>query len=263
MNNHAGGYGGAMTIDRAGIVTITASTFTRNDIGGGDGGAIDLEEQGGALKIAGSKFIGNGAFYAGGAVLIYNGNNNSVAISKSIFANNNSDGCGGALCLGSNLPVGAVTLSGVILRGNDSSTGNGGGALVNGSTLTVTKSVITHNSATDGGGLYVDSALIMTSSTVRFNTAGTNGGGVFFSAGKISLSCFEANGVGVYDLNGSSSPTDSVVTGNWWGAIDGPGGPDGPGSGDGYDAGSGSPYTTLTWLKAPPALPPCAAVLIP
>lgn len=71
------------------------------------------------------------------------------------------------------------------------------GGILNGGTLTVSKSTISGNTAYDGGGIYNQLGILTVSnSTINANTASRNGGGVFATR------------------NGSVTITDSTISGN-------------------------------------------------
>ena len=78
--------------------------------------------------------------------------------------------------------AGELTLSRVVVTGNQANGGAGGGIFSggDGSSLTVAQSAITGNTAaTLGGGIALDGPLTLTDSTVSGNTAGTIGGGIY------------------------------------------------------------------------------------
>ncbi|HYU33220.1 MAG TPA: CSLREA domain-containing protein [Thermoanaerobaculia bacterium] len=78
--------------------------------------------------------------------------------------------------------AGVLTLSRVLVTGNNAGAGAGGGIYSSGggSSLTVAQSAVTGNSAaTLGGGIALDGALTLTDSTISGNLAGTIGGGIY------------------------------------------------------------------------------------
>ena len=84
-----------------------------------------------------------------------------------------------------------ITLKGVVLSGN-TTTSSGGGAIMTGAQMTIDSSTISDNHANGsngkGGGLYANGGnLTITNSTISGNAAGSIGGGIFQFAGSVSL----------------------------------------------------------------------------
>jgi CSLREA domain-containing protein len=128
------------------------------------------------------------------------------------------------------IPTSTVGLSGVTIR-NGNVTSSGGGIFGStGSSLTLTNSTVTGNTAFDhGGGILIDGALTLTGSTVSNNTANSdasgdgNGGGIYIWPGNntvtLTNSTISGNSAffgGGYYTDGSSSVTltDSTISGN-------------------------------------------------
>jgi CSLREA domain-containing protein len=98
------------------------------------------------------------------------------------------------------LNTGTLTLTGVMLTGNQAHQGGGVAHVppVRTSTLTLVNTTIDDNEASDGGGLYVDSfrtSVGITGSTISNNTVAFGGGGI-------------------YNVNGTLVITNSTVSGN-------------------------------------------------
>lgn len=112
-----------------------------------------------------------------------------------------------------------LTLAGLeILNGNNA---NGGGVAAD--ILTVRDSVIASNIASNGGGIYAYSSLTMTTSTVSNNSAsGSGGGGIAGDVPMtISASTISGNSGGGISGAGSSITIDnSTISGNAGGGID-------------------------------------------
>ncbi|MEZ4870007.1 MAG: DUF4347 domain-containing protein [Caldilineaceae bacterium] len=91
-----------------------------------------------------------------------------------------------------------VTLTNMIITGGDATAGggdgNGGGVLVDGSTVFLLDTTIDGNRATNGGGIYLGSTVTCgTGCSIANNAATANGGGVFINATTLT-STFHLNG---------------------------------------------------------------------
>jgi hypothetical protein len=110
-----------------------------------------------------------------------------------------------------------LTLAGLTI-GNANNAGNGGGVAAD--ILTVRDGVITGNHATNGGGIYAFSSLTMTSSTVSNNSASFSGGGI---AGDVpmTISGSTINGNSPTGILGEPVTIDnSTISGNTGPGID-------------------------------------------
>ncbi len=156
---------------------------------------------------------------AGGAILI-NGAGN-LTLRDVTLINNSAGGNGGAI-----FNAGKVTLESSQVLSNTAQELGGGiynYGLAN-AELTVTESVIAHNSAAGydgGGGIYNSGKLTMRSSTLADNSGATLGGGLSTSATaavlleSVTLSGNRANsGAALYASQGSITATNSTVSGN-------------------------------------------------
>ena len=80
----------------------------------------------------------------------------------------------------------AAVVSGVTISGGHLASANGGGIDVITSTLLLSGSVLTNNSAASGGGLYSSGRLTVTNSTIRNNQASADGGGLYINANDVA-----------------------------------------------------------------------------
>jgi predicted outer membrane repeat protein len=194
--NSAGyGYGGA--IYNEGTLTVTDSTFSGNTAtsstnGYGYGGAIDNK---GMLTVTNSTFSGNGAGYGGA---IYNASDSTLDVSNSIFLGNSAFFSGGALYNAGNNGDGIA--AGTLAVTDSTFSGNNGGAIHNeGGTLTVTNCTFTSHYATaidNGIGPNIGGTLTVTNSTFSGNNGGAiyNEGGGVLATTMVTNSTFSGNG---------------------------------------------------------------------
>jgi len=117
-----------------------------------------------------------------------------------------------------------LTLSGVTIFNGNNAGGGGGG--VAGDILTVRDSVIGGNIAANGGGIYAFTSLMMTTSTVSNNSASSLGGGgiagdvpMTISSSTISHNS-ASNGGGIYAQGGAITIDNSTISSNTGSAID-------------------------------------------
>jgi hypothetical protein len=184
------GSGGAIWV-HGGSLDIEDSTVDRN-YASGRGGALFVD--GGQALVARCTFASNTAGFSGGGISVFN-DGVTLTVIDSTFASNRagtftSDGEGGAIDL--NYLYNSIgTVSGSTFVGNSS--GGGGGAISNGSTLTVTNSTLTQNTAgfnQAGGailGRYYASTSFVRSTTLKHVTIAGNtaslGGGLYNETG--------------------------------------------------------------------------------
>jgi CSLREA domain-containing protein len=113
-----------------------------------------------------------------------------------------------------------INISGVTIRNGGS--GDVGGGIFNGGTLTLTNSTVSGNKADeDGGGIFNLGTLTLTNSTVSGNNAGDDGGGVFnVTGGTAMLTSITVSGNNAGDggggirNSGTLTLTNSTVSGN-------------------------------------------------
>ena len=170
-----------------GALTLTASSISGNSAAGG--GAI-WTTYGTLVQVTDSTLSGNSATTGyGGAIF---SNHSTVTLTRSTLSGNSANGTGGAI----NMDEGSllVTLSTI---SDNSARGNGGGGISISSTssLTVTGSTISGNSAprtsfpAHGGGIRItgSTAVTITGSTISDNSASGNGGGIWQRYGSLAL----------------------------------------------------------------------------
>jgi hypothetical protein len=99
-------------------------------------------------------------------------------------------------------------------------TGNDGGGIDNGGTLSVTNGTFSGNSAFEGGGIYNTGTLSVTNSTFSGNSTGGGGGGIFNNGGTLtvtnstlSANSASLNGGGIAN-GGTLTVTNSTFAGN-------------------------------------------------
>ncbi len=171
-NNQASNFasGGAVSLYRAGYLTVVDSTFTGNS-GFDQGGGISVR-QSGNVTITGSTFESNVAFTAGAVAVT--GSVNQVEISNSRFQSNASQSGPTALLLKHN---GSAILRDSLVSGN-----TGVGAAVYGyvaASLEIIGSTISNNTGGRGGGVFARySPLTITGSTISGNSATAYGAAV-------------------------------------------------------------------------------------
>ncbi|MEH2115632.1 Calx-beta domain-containing protein [Nostoc sp.] len=101
----------------------------------------------------------------------------------------------------------SITLSNSSISGNTASTSGGG--IYSSSSVTLSNSIISSNTAnSNGGGIYSSNATI-SNSTFSSNTANNNGGGIYSSNATISNSTFSSN---TANSNGGGIFSSSILT---------------------------------------------------
>lgn len=160
-------------------MTVTNSTFSGNNTPNGSGGGIYIIYS--ILTVTDSTFFGNGASWGGGGGGIF-ANYSGLTIVNSVFSGNSATGSpGGAIFNGSTMAISKSTFSG-------NSAGAGGGISTQGANSTIANSTFSGNSATvsPGGGISNAGGLIITNSTLSGNSA-SSGGGISRTAGTMTL----------------------------------------------------------------------------
>ena len=109
-----------------------------------------------------------------------------------------------------NVSLKNLTFTGGVAEGNDEIEGlqSGGGLFISDrSTVTVTNSLITGNSAANGGGIFADRETTVTilDSEINNNQADVNGGGILSSSGNLTIRNSEINGNSVAGNNPDNS----------------------------------------------------------
>ncbi|BAY79402.1 hypothetical protein NIES25_58870 (plasmid) [Nostoc linckia NIES-25] len=111
----------------------------------------------------------------------------------------------------------SLTIDGLKITEGNAGNNNGGG-IYSTSSVTLSNSIISNNSANIGGGIYSTSSVTLSNSTLSSNTANTNGGGIFstsnltLSNSTISSNTANSNGGGIYTSNATVS--NSTIFGN-------------------------------------------------
>jgi hypothetical protein len=184
-------FGGGITNDSGGTLSVTGSTFTGNTAL--DGGAIDNADPAGTstLTVTGSTFTGNTATSSGGAIDNGDvGSTGAATVTGSTFTGNTASR-GGAIDNADDSGSGTLSVTSSTLTGNTA--GDNGGAIDNGDqlgtgTLSVTSSTLTGSTATNGGAIdngddQGTGTVTVTGSTFAAN--GANNGGAIDNNGSI------------------------------------------------------------------------------
>ena len=180
-HNVANGVGGAIDQEDQEDITILRSTFTHNASLGDTGGAINADGGGVNIRVTNSKFTYNSALEQGGAIA---GNGDFMFIDGSTFDHNSStNGDGGAI------DDAAITATNSSFTYNTSKA-DGGAFNSENNDVTLTRCLVSCNTATNGeGGGFIDGGpdrtMTITDCTISGNTAGGNGGG--FAAEGVTL----------------------------------------------------------------------------
>jgi hypothetical protein len=192
-----------------GHLTITNSTFSGNSSWGG-GGIFNA----GFLSITNGMFRENSSS-EGGAIL----NSGTLTITNSTVSDNEAELGGGIYHF-----FGKLTLANTTLKDNRAPLGAGGGIFIDGTfgdtTLEVTNSTLSGNSALGGGGISSTAGIVtVTNSTFSGNSAAMFGGGIH-NDGTMTLthSTVEDNkamqgGGGIFNY-GMIELTNSTISGN-------------------------------------------------
>lgn len=208
---------------QAGTTNHLISLTLTNGYPSGNGGAISIQA-GAFASISNCTLIGNlaGPISArGGGV----NNDGTLDITDSSIKGNTAAtfglGTGGGIHNGDN---GTLFLAGCVLSGNaDGTSGNGGGAIYNRNSATITSCILSNNSAAGGGGGVVNfqnSSLSVSNSLFTGNTTtSSSGGGIAGYNGVLMLNgvIFHGNsapaGGGVL-AQGTMGMTDCLFTNN-------------------------------------------------
>ncbi|MEO0563996.1 MAG: right-handed parallel beta-helix repeat-containing protein, partial [Chloroflexota bacterium] len=199
-------------------VTITGCSFTNND-SNSIGGAIYATNN--SLSVDGVTFSNNTAAATGGGAIAAFAMT-SFNVQNSRFDGNQAVVDGGAISISSSQPV---IISGNVFTGN-LSTGSGAALFFNGmSTATVTNNVFGGNIAqAAGGGLYVNGTAGKSLIANNNKFVGNSPDGIYVDIGntiqEVKGNCFAGNGVGLY----GAFATIGDISGNYWGAANGPSG---------------------------------------
>jgi len=149
-------------------VTITDCTISGNFSAPGGGGISGTHT---ALSVANSTISGNSTERNGGGILLVN---SFASIVNSTISGNSAEMSGGGI-------YGAATIENSTISSN--SAGTSGGGIYNNSSLDVTLSTITGNSAPSGGGIY-NMGSVEVSDTIL--NAGASGENIFNDGGTVT-----------------------------------------------------------------------------
>ncbi len=218
-------------IFNGGNLTLITSLVSGNSAGGGAGGIYNQ----GTATLTNGIVSGNTAPYGGGIR-----NSWKLTVNNSIVSNNTATTTGGGI---RNDSSSQAMLTSTTVNGN---TSDQGGGISNTGMLTVINSTLNGNSASgggwnDGGGLYNDyGTATLINSTITANLADRNGGAIYnygpspVTLNNVTIYANDAdhdmnnigNGGGTYNASAGTTNVinikNSIVAGNWRGAIGGP-----------------------------------------
>ena len=187
FTTNSGEYGGAVYSKRA-TVDITGTTFTTNR-SSYSGGAVYAAD--GQVGITNSTFTSNIGGTNGGAVFVWN---DGIDVTNSTFTDNETGSVarkGGAIYASQEVNASSSTFSG------NTASGKGGAIYSKTTTVTLTNSTITGNSAFSGAGV-AGQTVTATATTLSQNNATYLGGAIYSMASTVTLT----NGT----LTGNSAP---------------------------------------------------------
>jgi hypothetical protein len=167
-----GAFGGGIE-NFYGTLTVSNSTVSGNFAAGAGGG---IYEHSGTVSSSSSSVSGNSAGW-GAAIDVDSG---SAQVNNCKLNSNFAKVIGGAIYI-SNVSGTTVTVSGSTLSGNSA---NVGGGIANDGTLSVTNCTLSNNSASNGGGIFNRyGSLTLSGSTLTGNSATNAGGGIYIYGG--------------------------------------------------------------------------------
>jgi predicted outer membrane repeat protein len=177
-NNNSGDEdGGAIDAEHLGSIIVEDSTLSSNSAGDEDGGAISAENDG-TLSVSGSTFNGDSAGNSAGGALYVSGTD--LTMSGSGFRGDQGEE-GGAVYLEGTSSTAIESITTSTFANNEATNDEGGAIYDERGNLQVSASTFTGNNAADeGGALYYDSgdALTLTNDTFDGNQAGEQGGAI-------------------------------------------------------------------------------------
>lgn len=215
VRDNTAGFGGGIYNNTGAILTLHGSSITDNSAANQGGGVANL----GTTAMYGSQVTENSSVGNGGGILNMNAAASLVLTGSEVSANTSGGQGGGihsvagsielvgSLVAGNSAETGAgISSSGELLLEGDSKLANnvavarGGGIFIDAASppaaLSITRTVISGNSADLGAGIWNGSTLELTNSVVTANQAGRSGGGIYSAAGstlKVSASEISAN----------------------------------------------------------------------
>ena len=219
-NNTALYNGGGIGNGSRAALTVTTSTISQNLAGISGGGISESGDFGGRLTINNSTISNNTAAQGGGGIRSYRA---PVEIRGSIISGNSAPGSRGGGIYSESVNS-KLNLTDSIIR--DNSAIDGGGVVSDGSITSIINTTINNNSATggNGGGIYTygpGSSVKVTNSTISINTAKV-GGGIFnsnYNTFNITYSTISSNtgnsGGGIFGGNlGTINANNTIVADN-------------------------------------------------
>jgi hypothetical protein len=192
-----------------GVLTLTSTTVSENQAGGGGGGVFNA----GTMTLNLATIADNQADSAGGIL-----NQGALTVVDTTVSGNASVGEAGGL---SNHPGATASLTRTTLEGNNVTSGSGGG-IANSGTITLIDTTVSGNQVRwHGGGIFQNGSMVLTNSTISGNTAVYGGGLQNFAPGWLTLtnstvsgnSATEASGGGIVN-EASMSLLSSTVAAN-------------------------------------------------
>ena len=203
--NQAGtsNFGGGISLSTQ-VTSFSISDTVIHENTGGGGGGVTISGGNGSLTRV--EVTDNDASSTGGGGGMTVAGTPTVAISDSLFSGNTTAGSGGGAYIGdtANVTIERCTLSGNVSNATVSP-GGGGGIFFSNSSLTLTNSTVSGNSAkADGGGLFSympGSSAMLTAVTIASNTPDSDGTG-------------GGSGGGLYIYNGTVTLVGSIVADN-------------------------------------------------
>jgi predicted outer membrane repeat protein len=213
-NNEAGGGGGAIYAQSAGLTRIEDSEISFNTSNGafnGTGGAIELLD-GADLQITNGTVTSNVADIGGAISALAAGSTVTIHASN-ISDNDTIDGAGGGILI----TAGVLTLTDSTIAANDAINGQGGGVMLNGVTSgSIRRSAIYGNTSTvSGGGVAIAASSGVVVENVTFSQNGALiGGGLVSgeSTASIEHTTFASNVATLAGASFSNSAVSGTLT---------------------------------------------------
>ncbi|WP_334696662.1 hypothetical protein [Nostoc sp.] len=194
---------------------MTNSTITDNSTSSQDGFGGGIYS-GGTLSVSNSIISGNSSAGEGGGI---DGRYGTITVSYSLISGNNGGNKGGGIDVSFDSTIsvtnstisGNTAVEGAGIYNNGYDDGPRGSGIVYGS-LAITTSTISNNHAFTGGGIYNNGTLSLSHSTISNNYASDDGGGIYNSS---------SNGNGSDNQLGVVTVSYSSITGNTAGTAGG------------------------------------------
>lgn len=223
--------GGAINGQGVGTLIVEGSTFSKNS--GSNGGGVGTQDEN--VTVVNSTFSGNSATGTDGnpgnggdgGGLTYDGSKISLTLCGDKFVNNHANAAGGAVFRVAYTDE-ATNIDRCTFDGNsvDASSGNAGGLYLEYTTINMSATTISNNSAHYGGGIWIGHAAVanVTNVTIADNTA-TMGGGAWFAnqvTGTFKNVTVAGNqGDGLFGGDTGLTLANTIVAGNLHGSMDG------------------------------------------